>query len=362
VSLLRLVIGSVCVLAPVASFGQGASIDLSMGRLVYLPVSESLDVNAAIGTLTYESRQGLWVYGSTGVPLGSSSARWGATGVGGRLQVPASRAARVQIGTDTGAHAYLFRDAIATATGTGASVDVFPFVAVAGGAARLDVRGGWRGHSLSFAGGSERRSVVETGARASIGTTLRVQADANWVHAPEGTYPFAGGTASYTGEPWQFWLQAGKWLSPDLDDISWGAGIGVALGEQTIVWGRAWQEAPDRLYWNVARRSWGIGLTRRFGRPASSMPRVTPARSRVVFSIPVSEAQVSELWLAGDFNGWQPVAMAREGGAWVVRLPLDPGVYRYAFRSGEGRWFVPPSVRDRRDDGWGGQVAVLVVG
>jgi hypothetical protein len=353
---------SACVLAPVASLAQGTSIDLSMGRIVYQPVSESIGANTATGTVRYERTDRLWVYGATGIPMRSNDSWWGATGVGGRLQTPASRSARLQVGADVGVHAYLFRDAVAASTGTGASVDAFPFVAVAGGSARLEVRGGWRGHSLSFAQEGEHRSVVETGTRATVGTALRLQVDANWVHAPEGTYPFAGATVSYIRERWHIGLQGGKWLSPELDEVSWSAGLGVALGQQTTVWTRAWQEAPDPLYWNVARRNWSIGLTRRLGRPASATPPVTISRGRVVISVPVSEAQASELWIAGDFNGWQAVEMSREGSLWVVRLALDKGIYRYAFRSAAGRWFVPPSVRQRRDDGWGGEVAVLVVG
>ena len=53
--------------------------------------------------------------------------------------------------------------------------------------------------------------------------------------------------------------------------------------------------------------------------------------------------------------------MRREGGEWIVRLPLMPGVYHYTFRSASGEWFVPPSTAGRRDDGMGGYVAVLVV-
>jgi 1,4-alpha-glucan branching enzyme len=65
--------------------------------------------------------------------------------------------------------------------------------------------------------------------------------------------------------------------------------------------------------------------------------------------------------IAGDFNNWQPAPMQREGGEWIVRLPLGPGVYNYTFRSASGEWFVPPSTAGRRDDGMGGYVAVLVV-
>jgi 1,4-alpha-glucan branching enzyme len=81
-----------------------------------------------------------------------------------------------------------------------------------------------------------------------------------------------------------------------------------------------------------------------------------------VIAIPVSAAPGAGVSIAGDFTGWQLAPMEREGSMWVVRLPIEPGVYRYAFRSDDGRWFVPESVASRRDDGMGGHVAVLVVG
>jgi hypothetical protein len=41
--------------------------------------------------------------------------------------------------------------------------------------------------------------------------------------------------------------------------------------------------------------------------------------------------------------------------------PLDPGIYHYAFRTAGGEWFVPESTPGRRDDGFDGFVAILVV-
>ena len=45
----------------------------------------------------------------------------------------------------------------------------------------------------------------------------------------------------------------------------------------------------------------------------------------------------------------------------VAVFELEPGVYRYSFRSESGEWFVPESTPGRRPDGMGGFVAVLVV-
>jgi hypothetical protein len=64
---------------------------------------------------------------------------------------------------------------------------------------------------------------------------------------------------------------------------------------------------------------------------------------------------------AGDFTGWKPVPMLRDGSRWTYTARLGPGVYHYAFVAEDGRWFVPESVAGRQDDGMGGHVAVLVV-
>ena len=357
-----LLAGLVAVIAPTDALGQGLSLDISAGRVVYDAVSANLGTNNLMGTLRYDTRRGVWVYGTAATPLRGGDPVWGAFGTGGRFLPSGSGGRRTNVGLDLGAHGFLFRDAIVDQTGRGASIDALPFVSVSSGARSIELRGGWRGHTLSYAGATENRGVFETGARATYGAAVRLQADARWVHASEGTYPFLGGALLYGGTPVQAWVQAGKWLSTDLDDVTWGAGVGAALGNQATLWASLRQEAPDPLYWNAARRSWSVGVTRRLGRGAPVLlpaPRQEPGG--VVIRVSVSNETGTELSIAGDFNNWRPVPMQREGREWMIRLPLAPGVYHYAFRSASGDWFVPASVAGRRDDGMGGYVAVLVV-
>ena len=352
----------VAVMTPTDTRGQGLSLDVSAGRVAYDPVSANLGTNNVLGTLRYDAPRGAWVYGTAATPLRSGDPVWGAFGAGGRFLPSGSDSRWANVGLDLGVHGFLFRDAIVNQTGRGATIDAVPFVRLSAGAGSLEVRGGWRGHALSYVGATERRGVVETGARASYGTTIRVEADARWVRASEGTFRFVGGTLRYGGTPVQAWVQVGKWLSTDLDDVAWGAGVGAALGTQATLWASLQQEAPDPLYWNVARRSWSVGITHRFGRRAPALlPAPRADAGGVLIRVSASEAPGPEVSIAGDFNNWRSIPMQRERGAWVIRLPLAPGVYHYAFRSGAGEWFVPASVAGRRDDGMGGSVAVLVV-
>lgn len=345
-----------------AARGQGWSAEASAGRLVYDPVSANVGTNNLMGSLRYDTRRETWVYGAVAAPAGDGGTFWVAGGTGGRVRLPVAQASRASFGADVGAHGFSFRDRVADQAGTGGSLEAMPFARVTAGAGFAEVHGGWRGHTLSFAGVRENRGVFETGGRAGYGSMVRVEGNARWVRASEGTYPFVGATVAYDATRVVVWGQVGKWVATDLDDRVWAIGSGVSLGIRTSVWGSVRQEAPDPLYWNSARRTWSVGLTQRLGRiPVPLVPLSRSQAGAVVVRLPASDAPAGAVSIAGDFNNWQPAPMQREGGEWVVRLPLAPGVYHYTFRSATGEWFVPPSTAGRRDDGMGGYVAVLVV-
>jgi hypothetical protein len=67
------------------------------------------------------------------------------------------------------------------------------------------------------------------------------------------------------------------------------------------------------------------------------------------------------LRIAGDWNGWVPVALTRRGGdRWTVELDLAPGAYSFALLDGD-RWVLPRGMSGV-DDGFGGVVGTLLVG
>ena len=304
------------------------------------------------------------VYGTVALPASDRGTFWTAAGTGGRLLFPLSPEGRVTLGADVGGHGFSFKDRVVDEGGTGGTLAAMPFARLAVGAGFVEGRGGWKGQTLSFGGIRENRGVFETGARGGYGTTVRVEGDARFVHANEGTFPFIGATVSYQAARVDVWAQTGKWLATDLDDAVWAFGSGVTLGVRTSLWGTVRQDASDPLYWNSSRRTWSIGLTQRLGRIAAPvLPVASTPSGTVVVRLPAADAPdgATAVRIAGDFNNWQPIPMQREGGEWVVRLPLAPGVYRYTFNAANGEWFVPTSAPGRRDDGFGGYVAVLVV-
>jgi hypothetical protein len=345
-----------------AASGQGWSAELSAGRLVYDPALASVATNTFMGSLRYDTRRQTWVYGAAAVPASDGGTLWGAAGTGGRLTAPSFGSGRAIVGADLGAHGFTFRDGLVNQSGMGVTLEGMPFARLSAGAGFVEARGGWRGHTVSFAGFRESRGVLEAGARGGYGTTVRVEGDARWVRGSEGTYPFIGATVAYDASPITAWAQVGKWHATNLDERVWALGTGVSLGARTTLWGNVRQEAPDPLYWNPARRTWSIGLTQRLGRiPAPLVPVAVSPAGTVIVRLPARDAPSGDVSIAGDFNNWQPVPMRREGGDWIARLPLAPGVYHYTFRSASGDWFVPASSAGRRDDGMGGYVAVLVV-
>ena len=139
-----------------------------------------------------------------------------------------------------------------------------------------------------------------------------------------------------------------------------GAGAAVAPGMELQVGGRG--NAFDPLYLSATETSVWAGMSLRIG-GSRALGAPVPARSRdgrAVIAIALREARGTPS-IAGDFTGWKPVPMRRDGSRWTWTAKLAPGVYHYAFVAPDGTWFVPKSVKGRQDDGMGGQVAVLVV-
>jgi hypothetical protein len=62
-------------------------------------------------------------------------------------------------------------------------------------------------------------------------------------------------------------------------------------------------------------------------------------------------ADASVVALAGSFNNWNQsqLLFGREGGEWVCRVDLDPGVYRYKFIV-DGDWLLDPSNPETAED------------
>jgi 1,4-alpha-glucan branching enzyme len=120
----------------------------------------------------------------------------------------------------------------------------------------------------------------------------------------------------------------------------------------------------DPLYWNAPRTAVNVGMSIRLA-PSRGDPdpiEVTAvAAGRVTFTLRSEDAARAPS-VGGDFNGWRPVPMTRSGDSWTATLPVPAGHHHYAFRSADGRWFVPSWITPAFDDGFGGRTALLIVG
>jgi hypothetical protein len=340
--------------------GQGWVVDAAAGSTMH----EGLPgAGEAIGATLGIRREGSpWLYMAGGVPLASGSLPWAAAGAGMRLQ---SRVAPgFGIGLDAGGHVYGYSDASLESSGSGVTAEALPLVSFGRGPVGVELRSGAVHHRRLHDGALWSRTIHHTDVRAVAGAgLLRLIGEARYLRAEEGDYPYAGAAAELALGSATLWGSAGRWLADGLDESAWAAGGRWRVGTSAELHAAFRKEANDPLYWNGARTIWSVGVSRSLGRLAPAGGATAPPQVRgtaVEFRLPVSVAAEAPA-VAGDFNGWEPVPMRREGDFWVVSLSMRPGLHRYAFRRANGEWFVPAGVPGRVDDGFGGESATVLV-
>jgi hypothetical protein len=343
---------------------QGWNADLYAGGTRAQGVAAAVNSTSVVGNLRYQSLSWGGGYLSVGAPLDQTAAFWGATGFARRMESPLGGGTRW--GVETSADAFAFRDRITDTSGGALSAQILPFVNAGlptGIPTSIELRGGLRRVALEKRVTGAPRNVWELGGRASLASSATaVVADARWLRGDSATYPYAGAQLVRAFTRGRVWASAGRWLGA-LDQTGGELGGSVAAGDWGELWASVRQDATDPLYGNAARRSWNVGFSRALGRRPVALPAPVIARGRVRISlaetaVPESAAGVR---VAGEFNRWMPAPMARAGNDWVLELPLGTGVYRFAFVTASGEWFVPEGYPGRMDDDMGGHVAVLVV-
>ena len=160
----------------------------------------------------------------------------------------------------------------------------------------------------------------------------------------------------------------------DGDRMWTSASAAVNLAERVTLVGSYTQSPANVLRQFPDRRTFALGVRLRpvgSRRAATSPVPVAPDRDaeRVVVGAAAPDgtralrviARAERLELKGDMTDWQPLPMQRLGpGLWEVHLALPEGVYNYAIRADGGNWRAPAGA-PVTDDGFGGEVAVLVV-
>ncbi len=228
---------------------------------------------------------------------------------------------------------------------------------------RFESRAGVAAQRSELGGVAQERALPTGDARLSLFLTqVTFQAETRAWLDDEITRAWLGGTARYTTGAVQLWASLGGWPAGGLEQLTWSAGLSapVTPAVELQLGGRG--HAFDPLYLSSTETSVWAGLSLRLG-GGRAFAAPVPGRARdgrAVIAIPARSVAGAPS-IAGDFTGWKPQPMRREGSRWTWTAKLAPGVYHYAFVAPDGTWFVPQSVPGRQDDGMGGHVAVLVV-
>lgn len=372
-----ILVAGMLLLAPVQLSAQWFA-EARIGRLDSRLAGSSLPTTTSLAAgLAFEGQTGSFRL-SAGVPLTAEDPWWGAVEAARRL---ATTHGPVTLGVDLAGQGFLQRYGRRLEqpggpleppqllegheTGYGLAAQIMPVAELRAGPLLLQARGGrnWYGTALGEQSASRHTNLA--GVRLAItpaaGALLALDGRQYWTSGR--SYRYAGVAAGYALPAVTLWGSAGQWLEPSEQPVPWSAGMAVPIRQRFEISLEARSDAFDPLYGSAPRLTWTAGLRVTLGAVSESRPPVPSAYDgrRARIELPVASAG-GRPRIAGDFNGWIPEAMNREGDAWVVVLTLEPGVYEYAFVDEGGTWFVPPSVPGRREDGMGGHVALLVVG
>lgn len=366
--------------APPAARSQEWRATARVGRVSYqgAPTGASASSSAVVGL----GRTGLrdWFGVSAAIPLGEDPF-WAVLGGWKRLETRGNGGLLLDL---TG-HGFIQRQG--TTTAGDPAPGPLPFLpkptapltsdpdgegvggeAMAGGFAgstrfRLESRVGVAAQRSRLSGVTRERALPIGDARVSLALDpVTLQAESRGWLDDNTTHAYVGTTLQYARGPFQLWGSLGQWVAGGLDRTAWSAGAGAAVapGIELQLGGRG--NAFDPLYLSATETSYWAGLSLHVG-GGRGLGAPVPTRSRdgrAVVSLPARAAK-GRPSIAGDFTGWKPVPMQRDGARWTYTEKLEPGTYHYAFVAEDGTWFVPESVAGRQDDGMGGHVAVLVV-
>jgi hypothetical protein len=152
--------------------------------------------------------------------------------------------------------------------------------------------------------------------------------------------------------------------------MGWSVGARVAAADGLVVrLDAGFLPAGDALFLpNHHYLALGLELVNR--RPAAGSiaePAVSRAgaltlarRNGPRATLTIRNAAARSVEVMGDFTDWRPVPMTRTlGDVWSLTTAIPAGVHQVNLRLNGGAWSVPPGL-PRADDGFGGEVGILV--
>jgi hypothetical protein len=324
---------------------------------------------------------------STGIPTESGAPVWGA--LGGFKRV-AAHSRGFTSGIDLSGDGFVFRESStntklgggllgsvprttqSTATGHALSASALPLVAFDHGPFSIQARAGVSWYSGAINGQSAARTLGlgelqltwHPDAGVALAPVIR-----RFAAASEPASTFAGISGVLASGPGTLSASVGRWSgAPDTASAAramWGLGGSLRVSGRATLDARVRHDAFDPLSLAPPQTSWSVGLSFALSAPRKASRAPVPAAyhdGQATIRVPVASVTAAGVpRVAGDFNSWNPAPMQRTGDEWSYTVRVPPGVYNYSFVTAQGTWFVPENVPGRKDDGMGGQVAVLVV-
>ncbi|MGZ8493258.1 MAG: hypothetical protein ACXWZS_13750, partial [Gemmatirosa sp.] len=119
------------------------------------------------------------------------------------------------------------------------------------------------------------------------------------------------------------------------------------------------------LRWRLAPPARGAGIAVAAPAPAPPATIDAPVAEAVEVAgetrrLRVRAPGAQSMEVRGDWTEWRPVALVREGDAWVLADPLPRGTRRLTVRADGGAWRVPANLAGADDD-FGSRVGLLIV-
>ncbi len=245
------------------------------------------------------------------------------------------------------------------------------------GDARLHVRrgtmGAWAGASLATA-----RNGFDTAWVAGVVPNAGVWAQSGFIRATLGyqhtrvsgeEYPEANIALTITRGPADLTVYAGVRAAPfdGAESERWAGVSGaywMSANAAVVVSGGKYSSDVLQGLPGGEFVSLGLRFTPRRVRPiplTASAPIVYSADEARRGAIGFRVDGATRVEIAGDWNAWIAAPLARDAsGRWIVPTLIPPGVHRFNLRVDGERWIVPDDVPSI-DDGFGGQVGLLIV-
>lgn len=177
-----------------------------------------------------------------------------------------------------------------------------------------------------------------------------------------------GGSGGFTGDA-AFWITPryalvgliGRQLAdPALGTASTVyASIGLRIAARSLV-SRSYTAPPRDPV--LSRRPEILHMRTPAGWNTSGIMReveLADARDGAFVELRIAQ-EANTVEIAGDFSGWQPIALARQGGKWRMPEALAAGVYRMIIRIDGAEWRAPSGL-PRLQDEFGGEVGVVTI-